>query len=246
MCRRLSPYGFHDLFPDPFFLPAFAVPQDLPQRNHVPVAQAGFQFPGGCQAQPVASVAELQNAYYAAAKAQTTAGANMTLAIVNPSFEDGTINGWTSTNGGDVANNLNFAARTGNKFCERWTPAPGALTDGTFLQTITGLPNGKYVLTAELQNREQGNNDAAGKGFFLVANEGQTEGITNDGQTIETTGVVTDGTLVIGVKLEGCTGNWVCFDNFQLTYKGEAASETELAALTAEIEIAKTLGVVVT
>ena len=193
-----------------------------------------------------ASVAELQNAYYAAAKAQTTAGANMTLAIVNPSFEDGTINGWTSTNGGDVANNLNFAARTGNKFCERWTPAPGALTDGTFLQTITGLPNGKYVLTAELQNREQGNNDAAGKGFFLVANEGQTEGITNDGQTIETTGVVTDGTLVIGVKLEGCTGNWVCFDNFQLTYKGEAASETELAALTAEIEIAKTLGVVVT
>ena len=193
-----------------------------------------------------ASVAELQNAYYAAAKAQTTAGANMTLAIVNPSFEDGTINGWTSTNGGDVANNLNFAARTGNKFCERWTAAPGALTDGTFLQTITGLPNGKYVLTAELQNREQGNNDAAGKGFFLVANEGQTEGITNDGQTIETTGVVTDGTLVIGVKLEGCTGNWVCFDNFQLTYKGEAASETELAALTAEIEIAKTLGVVVT
>jgi hypothetical protein len=193
-----------------------------------------------------ASVAELQNAYYAAAKAQTTAGANMTLAIVNPSFEDGTINGWTSTNGGDVANNLNFAARTGNKFCERWTAAPGALTDGTFLQTITGLPNGKYVLIAELQNREQGNNDAAGKGFFLVANEGQTEGITNDGQTIETTGVVTDGTLVIGVKLEGCTGNWVCFDNFQLTYKGEAASETELAALTAEIEIAKTLGVVVT
>ena len=190
-----------------------------------------------------ANVAELQAAYYAAVKAQTTAGANMTLAIVNPSFEDGTINGWTSNNCGAVANNYNFVARTGDKFCERWTAAPGKLSDGTFLQTLSGMPNGKYKLTAELQNREQGNSDAAGHGFFLVANEGQTEGVTNNGETITTYGVVTDGSLTIGVKLEGCTGNWICFDNFQLTYLGTIATDEELADLKAEIEIAKTLGV---
>jgi len=190
-----------------------------------------------------ANVAELQAAYYAAVKAQTTAGANMTLAIVNPSFEDGTINGWTSNNCGAVANNYNFGARTGDKFCERWTAAPGKLSDGTFLQTLSGMPNGKYKLTAELQNREQGNGDAAGHGFFLVANEGQTEGVTNNGETITTYGVVTDGSLTIGVKLEGCTGNWICFDNFQLTYLGTIATDEELADLKAEIEIAKTLGV---
>ena len=104
-----------------------------------------------------ANIAEMRAAYILAAKAQTTAGANMTLAIVNPSFEFGNINGWTSTNGGDVANNYNFAKRTGEKFVERWTAAPNKLSDGSLTQVITGLPAGKYKLTAEMQNLEQGN-----------------------------------------------------------------------------------------
>ena len=45
------------------------------------------------------NIAELRAAYILAAKAQTTAGANMTGAIVNPSFELGTLEGWTSTDG---------------------------------------------------------------------------------------------------------------------------------------------------
>ena len=178
-----------------------------------------------------ANIAELRAAYILAAKAQSTPGANMTLAIVNPSFEFGTIEGWTSKDGGDIANNYNFAQRTGDKFCERWTGAPGKLSDGSFLQVIKGLPYGKYKLTAELQNREQGNGDAAGKGLFLVANEGKTECVAKDGTTFEVVGTTKrGGVLEIGIKLEGCTGNWICFDNFQLTFVEAVAAPAETTA----------------
>ncbi|MBR3618633.1 MAG: hypothetical protein IKN44_02645 [Bacteroidaceae bacterium] len=173
-----------------------------------------------------ADINELREAFIPAAKAQTTDGSNMTGAIINPSFEYGTKEGWTSDNCGDVANNFNFGARTGDKFCERWTQAPGTLSKGKFYQELTGMPNGEYKLTAELQNREQGNSDAAGHGFFLFANNDRTEGVTNDGQTIEVTTKVKDGNLTIGVELDGCTGNWVCFDNFQLTLV-KAAGESD-------------------
>lgn len=166
-------------------------------------------------------IAELRAAYILAAKAQTAAGAIMTGALVNPSFELGTLDGWTSTDGGAIANNYNFGARTGEKFVEKWTNSSngGKLSDGSLMQTVAGLPNGYYTLTAEMQNKEQGNGDANGKGFYLVANGDSTE-VAVAGETVKVTTKVTDGTLALGVVLKGCTGNWMCVDNFQLTYEG--------------------------
>lgn len=163
-------------------------------------------------------IAELRAAYILAAKAQTAAGAIMTGALVNPSFELGTLDGWTSTDGGEIPNNYNFGARTGDKFVERWTNSSngGKLSDGSLMQTVTGLPNGYYTLTAEMQNLEQGNNSANGKGYYLVANGDSTE-VAIAGETVKVTTNVTDGTLAIGAVMKGCTGNWVCVDNFQLT-----------------------------
>lgn len=189
-----------------------------------------------------ANIAELRAAYILAAKAQTTAGANMTGAIVNPSFELGTLEGWTSTDGGAIATNYNFAQRTGDKFVERWTPAPGKLSDGSLLQTLTDMPNGKYTLTAEMHNMEQGNNSVPGTGFYLVANDDKTA-VAAHGETVTVSTVVTDGTIIIGTKLIDCSGNWICEDNFQLTYLGPVASDEDLAPLTAEIANAKLLGV---
>lgn len=163
-------------------------------------------------------IAELRAAYILAAKAQTAAGAIMTGALVNPSFELGTLDGWTSIDGGAIPNNYNFGARTGDKFVERWTNSSngGKLSDGSLMQTVTGLPNGYYTLTAEMQNLEQGNNSANGKGYYLVANGDSTE-VAIAGETVKVTTNVTDGTLAIGAVMKGCTGNWVCVDNFQLT-----------------------------
>ena len=161
--------------------------------------------------------AELNAAYVEAAKTQNCDGADMTGAIYNPSFELGNINGWTSDNCGGVANNYNFGGRTGDKFCERWQGS-GGLSNGKFYQALSGLPNGVYKVTADLQNREQGNGDAAGTGFFVFANDDRTEGLeANNGKTIEVTTTVSDGNLTLGVQLDGCSGNWICFDNFTLT-----------------------------
>lgn len=153
------------------------------------------------------------------------AGTDFTRAIVNPSFEAGSIEGWTESYGGNSANNGNFGAAAGSYFVERWQDkANGGLSDGSIMQTITGLPNGTYKLTAPMQNLEQYNGDAAGKGYLLVANDDSTE-VAVSGETVEVTTEVTDGTLAIGAVLKGCTGNWVCVDNFQLTlveYKSPA------------------------
>ncbi len=166
-----------------------------------------------------ANIAELRAAYILAAKAQTTPGANMTLAIVNPSFEFGNINGWTSTNGGNSANNGNFGAATGSFFVEKWTNSAngGKLSDGSLTQVIAGLPAGKYKLTAEMQNLEQGNGDAAGKGYYLIANT-DSMAVAVSGETVAVETELAKGAeLTIGAAMKDCTGNWVCVDNFQLT-----------------------------
>jgi hypothetical protein len=175
-----------------------------------------------------------------------TVGQDYTRAIVNPSFELGNTNGWTSNNGGNTANNGNFGAATGSFFVEKWTAAPNKLSDGSLTQVITGLPAGKYKLTAQMQNLEQGNNNANGIGYYLVANNDRVA-VATAGETVAVETVLAEGAdLTIGAVMDSCSGNWVCVDNFQLTYVGAVATETEMAELTAEIAIAKTLNVDVT
>ena len=45
-------------------------------------------------------LASIKEWFYTSVKAQRTPGSSMTLAIINPSFETGTLEGWTSDNGG--------------------------------------------------------------------------------------------------------------------------------------------------
>ena len=147
------------------------------------------------------------------------AGQNYTRAIVNPSFEIGNTNGWTSNNGGGAANNGNFHQATGSFFVEKWTDSAngGKLSDGSLTQVIAGLPAGKYKLTAEMQNLEQGNGDAAGKGFYLIANT-DSMAVAVSGETVAVETELAKGAeLTIGAAMKDCSGNWVCVDNFQLT-----------------------------
>ena len=175
------------------------------------------------------------------------AGQDYTRTIANPSFELGNVDGWTNKDGGWSANNGNFGAATGSFFVEKWTAAPGKLSNGSLTQVIAGLPAGKYKLTAEMQNREQGNNDAAGTGFFLVANTAKTEAVASDGKTFEVVGATKLGALEIGAKFEDCSGNWACVDNFTLTmvepFTAEySAAEKALADAITEAKALDTTG----
>ena len=162
--------------------------------------------------------AEIAQLFYQAVRSQAP-GADMTAAIINPSFEDGTTNGWRVANAGGAANNGNFWAATGSWFVERWqNSANGGLSDGSMSQEIKDLPDGFYTLTAQMQNVLQATDPATAEtGFFLTANGQKVECTKSGTVTIEDIQPV-DGVITIGAALEGCTGNWVCIDNFQLTY----------------------------
>jgi|GEM_PF-6184259 hypothetical protein len=166
------------------------------------------------------------------------AGQVYTRTIVNPSFEFGNIDGWTSKDGGNSANNGNFHQATGSFFVEKWTNSAngGKLSDGSLTQVIAGLPAGKYKLTAEMQNLEQGNGDAAGKGFYLIANtDSMAVAVSGETVTVETE-LARKADLTIGAVMKGCTGNWVCVDNFQLTLVEPAPIPTLYAITIAETQ----------
>ena len=152
--------------------------------------------------------------------ASTSSPTDVTYRIVNSGFEYRNANSWTSTNGGGYADNNNFISKAGVGFAERWQSAgAGGLSNGTFTQQITNIPNGLYELSVYAQNIEQYNNNASGHGMYLKANNDRTEISGNNQYKVRT--VVDDGTLTVGIQLDGCTGNWIAFDRFGLLFYGD-------------------------
>ena len=165
--------------------------------------------------------AALDAAIRVAAKAQTTPGADMTLAIVNP-----TINGdygWTiekSINGnGPLLNGTSF---------EYWSYTEGK-GGFDYYQTITGLPAGKYTVTAYMFNSLSDKPDfefVPGAGVYGTSAETKIAPVTEEGMVwhFYTTDqiIVTNGTLRIGIKNSNADNTmparWVAADDFKLTF----------------------------
>ncbi len=147
--------------------------------------------------------------------------------IINPSFEDGT-NGWTVTKMQLQTNDGMSSYKAGNTCVERWIAAPGLLGHAAVKQTVTGLANGVYRLTAAAMNISQNNESASQVGAYIVGNGLRTTVTTRNTYTLDF--FVTDGTAEIGFVAEGASGNWVACDNFTLTYRGNTASIIQDAA----------------
>ena len=142
---------------------------------------------------------------------------DVTFAVINPSFEDGTTNGWTYTSGtGDVgAKPISNATYTmnpidGNYLFNIWA---GKTMDFFVQQEITDLPNGFYTLTACVGS-DKGNT------IKLFANTQELPVAASDSgnkyavyDTLVNVYVV-DHKLVIGAK----SSAWFKVDNFRLTY----------------------------
>ena len=163
----------------------------------------------------------IRDRYYATLDALKVGTKNVTATYIIDAGFDETTNGVEEWQLGTAnpylhkADNPNFALKTGTKFVEAWKQAPATLSDAEMVQTIT-LPAGQYILTAEAQNMQQGDASVNPGGFFLFGPEGNTE-ITNVAATVATTFTLTEeAEVTIGAKLDRCTGNWVCVDNFQL------------------------------
>lgn len=138
---------------------------------------------------------------------------DLTSFVANADFQDNSLNGWTSDNGGNVANNGNFNS---TYFVERWKNGV-ALGSGSLTHDAIVLPAGVYRITADAQNLEQYNGNAGGTGLFLCANDEKTE-IGAKGNYAVYIKVADKTPLTIKFLQDNCTGNWIAYDNVTLTY----------------------------
>ncbi|MBO4906683.1 MAG: Ig-like domain-containing protein [Bacteroidaceae bacterium] len=138
---------------------------------------------------------------------------DLTSFVANGDFELNNLSGWTSVDGGNVANNGNFNS---TYFVERWKNGV-ALGSGSLTHDAIVLPAGVYRITADAQNIEQYNSNAGGDGLYLCANEEQTE-IHAKGNYAVYVKVADKTPLTIKFLQDNCTGNWIAYDNVTLTY----------------------------
>ena len=142
---------------------------------------------------------------------------DLTSFVDNGDFEQGNLTGWTSVDGGNVANNNNFSRKGGTWYAERWKNGT-ALGSGSLTHENISLPAGVYQITVDAQNIEQYNGGAAGKGLFLQANSDKVEigAAANYSVYVKLTG--DDAVLSIKLVQDNCTGNWISYDNVKLIY----------------------------
>ena len=162
---------------------------------------------------------------------------DLTSFVTNADFQLNNLNGWTSVDGGNVANNGNF---NNTYFVERWKNGV-ALGSGSLTHDAIVLPAGIYKITADAQNIEQYNGGAAGTGLFLCANAEQTE-IGAKGNYEVYIKLADKEALTIKFLQDNCTGNWIAYDNVTLTYVAEdylytlADGKMSTAAATAQTD----------
>lgn len=143
--------------------------------------------------------------------------------IVNPSFENG-LNGWTN-NGMQTQNNSEpSAAKTGSTYCEKWVDSSYSLADASVTQTITGLQDGDYLVTATCHAERQGRANPV-TGVYLMAGENKTAVTSTDTYSVVATAI--GGELTIGFGCESTDANWVTVDNFKLKWIGSSEEKNK-------------------
>lgn len=165
--------------------------------------------------------------------ASVSSPTDITYTITNSSFEYRNLTGWTAD--GIVYQDNNWTQKVGTGFVEKWQKDAG-LPNATLTQQLTDLPNGLYELSVYGHNINQPNGDAPSAGFYVVAGKERKEIGAFGEYKVRTT--VTDGTLQIGLKLDGCTGNWIAADRFSLLFYGDpdAAVQELMASYVIEAE----------
>ncbi|MBO4905572.1 MAG: hypothetical protein J5486_00860 [Bacteroidaceae bacterium] len=155
---------------------------------------------------------------------------DMTRYITNPDFEDG-LTGWTNEAGISTYETGNWNAMIdgesfhGTKYLNLWNPTAN---QGRVVQTVDGLPNGVYSMTAAAYSNADGGRVFAGSFNTAVVKGDVDESNGRKGQDYTVVALVTDGRLEIGYQSQHEGEFWSCFDNVRLLYFGageEAYSE---------------------
>ncbi|GAB1415757.1 hypothetical protein MASR2M117_11630 [Paludibacter sp.] len=176
-------------------------------------------------AQVIAAINVLNDAIdmYKLRNASVDSPINMTMQIINPSFESG-FTGWTN-DGFATQTNTVFPFKDGSTYIEKWVSRGSRIPDVEVKQLITNIPNGKYrliVAAGHIQQTGAGsyvNNSATpqtGAGIFANSNYLQIDTVKERNLDF----FVLDNQVTLGLKAQNATGNWLTCDNFRLLYIG--------------------------
>lgn len=194
----------------------------------------------------------IYNALKTAIGTQPYAETDMTWLITNPSFETGDWTGWTKPTAWDAtvfhATDKNATNNgEGQYVVNVWNDQPGIENSGInqpTYQALTGLPNGRYRLTADVATDSEvwdgEKNVPTNYQLCVYATVGSNtkNGVVSpiNNQTFVKASVefdVTDATATIGAvglrngAFDKDGGNWYKCDNFRLTYLGHDLTLTE-------------------
>lgn len=174
--------------------------------------------------------------------------------LSNSDFTQGNITGWeTNYVSGQQANNIGYQDNNTyqsangyvNRFIEAWRSGNAKIGDGYLRQTVSNMPEGKYVLECDAIATNQGNTSATTTGALLYINADGvdfTTSLSTAGSAVQhfsTEFLFTgEGDVIFGLKTQNTTANWIAADNFKVTYYGIdlSAYETQLAAAVAAFE----------
>ena len=139
---------------------------------------------------------------------------DMTDRIIDPDFEQEGRSVWKTNSFGRQSNNT-FPLKHGEYYREVWSG--GTAGDAYIYQDLSDMPVGTYTLTVACQNVRESDKSKICTGTWIYANDQKTN--FNQPGDYSVTCVVKDGNLRIGAEIKNCTGNYVCIDNFRLSYQ---------------------------
>ena len=179
---------------------------------------------------------EAKNAYCLVAAPAEGYPFDMTHLVVNPKFDEGTT-GWssnTSAPNNGIATNQGGAI-TGNYF-ENWKRESYT---GEIYQELTGLPKGKYRLTAAAFRDQLIDGASDGDAVYVFAND--VEALVNSATpafySVEVS--TTTGSLRFGVKSKVAKYRWMGIDNVSLQFIEALDLSEFIAAYNTALEAAK-------
>lgn len=145
--------------------------------------------------------------------------ADLTMMIVNPGFEENSLNGWTNsgTIEGQAQGNDSFDNKQGSYYAEKWH------VNGTvdINQTLANLPAGVYEITAYVYSSAE---DA-----LLYVNNASVA-VTTSGLYSVIVKLDEPGDIKFGVSWSDTGDKWTCLDDFKLKCYG-TESEKELTPI---------------
>lgn len=181
----------------------------------------------------------LTNLLTLAGAACAVAQTDVTYKIANPNFEENGTDGWTCTNLSPQSNN-SFTKKSGKVYLEKWVSSGGTAGSASLKQTVKNLPKGTYRLTVAAQNIQQ-NDTKKQTGAFIYAKSATTKQEVTDAADYTLDFSISTSTVAIGFTATNATGNWICCDNFRLTFLSTDAENVNSLIESAKGQLEKKL-----